>query len=83
MKRLFITALLLSLASTASANMFDRCFYSMDADGDGSISAKELKNAYPKHEQEVMQKADSDNDGVLSHDEWENFKAGLGITEDH
>ncbi|GAB7021979.1 EF-hand domain-containing protein [Salidesulfovibrio brasiliensis] len=83
MRTLILSISLMLFAAPAWATIFDRCFYSMDANGDDTVTSAELEKAYPGKSEEILEKADTDKGGDLSHDEWENYKAGLGIVEDH
>lgn len=60
---------------------FDRPFSEMDADGDDSLSYTEFKQVFPSTERKGFDTLDTDNNGSLSREEWDQFKAmhqGMG-----
>lgn len=82
-----LVAFFLTMAFTCMAfagpHKFDRCFYSMDGNGDKVVSAQELETAYPADATAILKAADTDKSGTLDHDEWEGFKAHHGIEDHH
>ena len=50
-------------------------FGDMDTDGDGQLNWKEFKQYFPHAEKDVFKKTDTNNDGLIDHDEWHEFKA--------
>lgn len=60
--------------SSVERGAFSKHFSDMDTNGDGSLSFEEFKNVFPSTEQKGFNQLDDDQDGVLSHDEWHQFK---------
>lgn len=83
MKQLLMTICLLAvMAMPALADTnYDVCFSSLDIDGDGSISKSEFLIAFSDGDMELFDEADVDEDGDVTHGEWEEFKAGKGFEE--
>lgn len=84
MKRLVISGLLAVLfcvPALAGPN-YNVCFFSMDGDGDGTVSAEEFRTAFPEGG-EVFQAADADGDSLLGHEEWEAYKESQGFEDAH
>lgn len=84
MKKLIVfTALIVALATTAlAADNLNRCFYSMDRNGDEFVTKDEFKAALPNSDAAYTE-ADTDKSGKLDHEEWEAFKKSKGIEENH
>ncbi len=84
MKKIIIAAFaIMLLASTAmAADNLDRCYYSMDNNGDSVLSNEEFKVALPNSDKAFIA-ADVDKSGDLNHDEWESYKKTIGIEENH
>jgi len=72
---------ILSLPAMAGTD-YNVCFSSLDADGDGSMSKTEFSDGFSDSDMSVFNTADSDTDGTVSHDEWEEYKATQGFEED-
>jgi hypothetical protein len=60
--------------SKSGHKMLIKHFSDMDTDGNGSLSFEEFKNLFPSTEQKAFDRLDGDKDGVLSHEEWHQFK---------
>jgi Ca2+-binding EF-hand superfamily protein len=61
--------------------MFNQDFSDMDTDGDDSLSYTEFKQVFPSTEQKGFDTLDTDKNGSLSREEWDQFKAmhqGMG-----
>ncbi|WP_051677060.1 EF-hand domain-containing protein [Maridesulfovibrio frigidus] len=84
MKKVIIAVFaIMMLASTAmAADNLDRCYYSMDNNGDSVLSKEEFKKALPESDK-AFSAADVDKSGDLDHDEWESYKKSIGIEENH
>lgn len=87
MKKMLLIALMttfLSLPAMAEID-YNLCFNSIDSDYDGEMSKAEFDAAFPGSEPAVFQAADSDKNGAVSHEEWEEYKASQGFeeSEDH
>ncbi len=54
--------------------MFGRHFTDMDIDGDDSLSFKEFKKVFTSTDQKAFDRLDSDKNGTLSREEWNQFK---------
>lgn len=50
----------------------------IDADDDDQLNWKEFKQYFPHAEKDVFKKIDANNDGLIDHDEWHEFKAAHG-----
>lgn len=59
---------------TGGYSVFGKDFTDMDIDGDDSLSFKEFKKVFPSTEQKAFDRLDNDNNGVLSREEWGQFK---------
>ncbi|ACS78446.1 hypothetical protein [Maridesulfovibrio salexigens] len=82
-RSVFVVILFLGLAANAIAGSnLNRCFYSMDSNGDEMVTVDEFKAALPDSA-DVFEEADADKSGALDHDEWESFKSSKGIEEQH
>jgi len=53
---------------------FNKHFADVDTNGDGSINFKEFKNEFQNTEKIAFDHLDKNKDGVLSHEEWHQFK---------
>ncbi|WP_419784456.1 hypothetical protein [Maridesulfovibrio sp.] len=84
MKKLVFTVIItLGIAATAAAGEnYNRCFYSMDRNGDDAVTVDEFKAALP-NSAAAFNEADADKSRALDHDEWEAFKESRGIEEQH
>jgi len=83
MKRFVFTLLalvLLSLPAMANTD-YNVCFSYLDADGDGSMTKSEFASTFSDGDMTVFEAADGDNDGMVSHEEWEEYKASQGFEE--
>lgn len=83
MKKCLIAMLMVvcfALPAVAGAD-YDACFNSIDSDYDGNMTKSEFLAAFPDGEEAVFVAADGDKDGVVSHEEWEDFKASKGFEE--
>jgi hypothetical protein len=49
-----------------------------DTDGDDQLDWKEFKKFFPHAKKEVFKKIDANNDDLVDHDEWHEFKAAEG-----
>jgi hypothetical protein len=81
MKKLFFAlafALLLCQPVAAKTN-YNVCFHSLDADVDGHMSKGEFLVAFSDGDTSVFDQADTDKDGLVSHEEWEAYKASQGF----
>ena len=47
------------------------CFFAIDRNGDKKVSKEELRAAYPKINDRVFARIDVDQDGWISHEEYE------------
>lgn len=85
MKKLLLAlALACFLCQPAAARTnYNVCFNSLDADTDGSMSKGEFLVAFSDGDTAVFDQADRDRDGVVSHEEWEEYKASQGFEEGH
>jgi hypothetical protein len=84
MKKLFFTlafALLFCQPVAAKTN-YNVCFHSLDADVDGRMSKGEFMVAFSDGDTSVFDKADTDQDGLVSLSEWEAYKDSQGY-ENH
>jgi len=83
MKHLLMTiCLMAALAMPAMADTnYDVCFSSLDIDGNGSISKSEFLIAFSDGDMGLFDEADGNEDGDVTHEEWEEFKAGKGFEE--
>ncbi|WP_432738273.1 hypothetical protein [Maridesulfovibrio sp. FT414] len=82
-KIVFAVLMVVVLASAALAeDNYNRCFYSMDRNGDDAVSKEEFSAALPESGQ-AFGAADADKSGSIDHDEWEAFKESKGIRESH
>ncbi|NDV23385.1 hypothetical protein [Desulfovibrio sp. JC022] len=82
-KVVFSVIMILGMAAAAVAgDDLNRCFYSMDRNGDEAVSAEEFKAALP-NSAAAFAEADADKSGSLDHDEWEAFKESKGIEDSH
>lgn len=84
MKKLVFTVVMaLGIAATSVAGEnYNRCFYSMDKNGDDVVTVEEFKAVLPDSAA-AFTEADADRSGSLDHDEWESFKESKGIEEQH
>lgn len=65
---------------------FGRHFSDMDSDGDGSLSFTEFKKEFTSTEQKAFDRLDTDKNGALSREEWQQFKdmhKGMGKKYHH
>lgn len=53
-------------------------FGDMDLDGDDQLNWKEFKQYFPHAEEDVFKKIDANNDALVDHDEWHEFKEAQG-----
>jgi|Deesub1362B_J571_1020462.scaffolds.fasta_scaffold80817_1 hypothetical protein len=74
--------MIMALPALGNPN-YNVCFNSLDADYDGSMSKSEFKEAFPDGDMAVYKAADSNKDGVVDHEEWEDYKASQGWEENH
>ncbi|NDV26003.1 hypothetical protein [Desulfovibrio sp. JC010] len=84
MKKLVLAAIMILgfFATAVAGDNFNRCFYSMDKNGDDTVSTEEFRTALP-NSAAAFKEADSDKSGTLDHDEWEAFKESKGIEDHH
>ncbi len=85
MKILSILALVVALfgAVPVMSAELGRCFYSMDTNGDDLVDQAEILLAFPDEGTQILAEADTDSDGGVGHEEWEEYKLSKGIVEDH
>ncbi|BCS89322.1 hypothetical protein [Pseudodesulfovibrio sediminis] len=85
MKKLFFAMAFVSLMCLpAQANTnYNVCFSSLDADMDGSLSKSEFIVAFSDGDMAVFTAADTDEDNVVTHEEWEAYKQSQGWEENH
>ena len=53
-------------------------FGDMDIDGDDQVNWKEFKKHFSHAEEDIFKKIDTNNDSLIDHDEWHEFKAAQG-----
>ena len=53
-------------------------FGDMDIDGDDQVNWKEFKKYFSHAEDQIFKKADKNNDELIDHDEWHEFKEAYG-----
>ena len=53
-------------------------FGDMDINGDDNVDWKEFNKHFSHAKEDVFQKVDIDNDGLVDHDEWHEFKDAHG-----
>ena len=84
MKRLLLSGLMAVFfcAPALAGSEYNVCFFSMDRDGDGAVSAEEFRAAFPDGG-EVFGNADADGNTVLGHEEWEAYKESRGFEDAH
>jgi Ca2+-binding EF-hand superfamily protein len=83
-KILFAVALVLLLCRPAMAGTnYNVCFNSLDADQNGVMSKGEFLVAFSGGDVTVFEKADTDKDGAVDHEEWEAYKESQGFEETH
>ncbi|WP_334128026.1 hypothetical protein [Sneathiella sp.] len=71
MKKLIISAATVTFLAAAPAMAAGPDFTAVDTDGDGSVTYEELAVVMPDVTKEQFNSVDSDEDGVLSKDEYE------------
>ena len=54
-------------------------FHDMDGNGDGRVDAGEFRSHFPQSDRHVFRALDLNEDGIVDHDEWHQFKAAHGI----
>lgn len=83
MSKMFGALLLtLCLALPAFAGVdYNLCFNAIESDYDGEMTTEEFSAAFPDGDMSVFKSADTDGNGTVSHEEWEDFKAGQGFEE--
>ncbi|WP_319582386.1 EF-hand domain-containing protein [uncultured Pseudodesulfovibrio sp.] len=82
-KLLFALAFaLLFCQPVAAKTNYNVCFNSLDADVDGRMSKGEFLVAFSDGDTSVFDQADTDKDGLVSHEEWEAYKTSQGF-ENH
>jgi len=59
-------------------HIYDGHLGDIDTDGDDQINWKEFKKHFSHAEEDVFKKIDINNDGLIDHDEWHEFKAAQG-----
>lgn len=77
-----VLACLLWLPAAAQTN-YNVCFNSLDVDVNGSMSKGEFLIAFSDGDPSVFEQADRDGDGLVSHEEWEEYKESQGFEEGH
>jgi hypothetical protein len=53
-------------------------FDDMDIDGDDQVNWKEFKKSFSHAKKQIFKKVDGNNDGLIDHDEWHEFKEANG-----
>lgn len=85
MKKLCIAmmlAFMLCQPAMAETN-YNVCFNSLDGDYDGVMTKTEFLVAFPDGDTAVFEASDSNKDGGVSHEEWEDYKESKGFEETH
>jgi len=81
--KLFFIALSILLAASVTpvycsdqktGHNYNGHFGDMDTDGDDQLNWKEFKQYFTHAEEHVFKKADVNNDSIVDHDEWHEFK---------
>lgn len=83
MQKIVFTLIILAtlcLPAMADTN-YNVCFSTLDADGDGNMSKGEFMVAFSDGDMGVFDMTDTDKDGMISHEEWEEYKAAQGFEE--
>ncbi len=57
---------------------YDGHLRDMDTDGDDELNWNEFKKHFSHAEEDVFKKIDANNDSLIDHDEWHEFKAAQG-----
>ncbi len=71
-------AVLLCAAAVAGTN-YNVCFNSLDADQDGVMSKGEFLVAFSSGDATVFDVADRDENGSVTHEEWETYRESRGL----
>lgn len=71
------------MAAQQGENTAEARFQAMDADKDGNVSGKEFFDKYPQMKEGAFKAIDTNNDGVISLDEWKGFAAGHKSSDPH
>jgi len=50
----------------------------MDTDGDDQLNWEEFKQYFPHADKHTFKKIDANNNGLIDHDEWHDYKAAHG-----
>ena len=58
--------------------VYDGHLGDMDTDGDDELNWKEFKKYFAHAEEDAFKKIDANNDGLIDHDEWHEYKAAKG-----
>lgn len=74
--------LLLNSKAFAADVSYNTCFMTLETDGDGVVSSSEFTSVFPKGSK-VFSEADTNADGELDHDEWEDWKVSQGFEDAH
>jgi len=85
MKKVFLALMLVLMASQsvlANTN-YNVCFNSLDADVNGTMTKGEFLVAFPSGELVIFEKADTNADNAVDHEEWEAYKTEQGFEENH
>lgn len=62
---------------------YNICFSRIDSDVSGEMTQNEFTEAFPDGDPAVFEVADGDKNGVVEHEEWEEFKSSQGFKENH
>jgi len=57
---------------------FNAHFGDMDTDGNDQLNWQEFKQYFPHADKQTFKEIDVDNDGVIDHDEWHDYKVSQG-----
>lgn len=83
MKRTALVLLMLALLGlpAIAGTDYNLCFSKIDMDYDGEMTKAEFSDAFPEGSDSVFLAADTDKNGTVSHEEWEEYKESQGFEE--
>lgn len=61
---------------------FNAHFDDLDKNGDGQVKWTEFKRQFPDAEPKVFMATDLNDDSVIDHDEWHQFKEAHGLKDE-